>query len=533
MGLLGEVFATETTSVSDLTNPKYWLEESFGGAATVSGERVTESTAMGLSTYYACKRVVSEDVGKLPFLLHRKLDRGRERAVDHPLYKLLHDSPHPFMSSQAWRETLTDHAQAWGNGYSRIYRKGRKVVELSLPIHPSRVTVKFDEDDHLVYDVRVYDNKGHYKGLERWRDSEMFHLHGCGGDGIGGYSVIQMARESLGMGLAAQKFGAAMFGNGVTFSGLLEYPGQLDDAEVEHLKETWKASHGGAGNAMGMGVLEQGLKWVQTGIPPQDAQFLETRQFQVVEVCRWFRMPPHKVQHLADATFTNIEHQGKEYVDDTLMAWNVRWEQEVRRKLLGGYEEDEYAPEILVTALLRGDTAARSAFYTALFNIGALSPNDIAELENGNPIGPEGDMRYIQSNMTTLTAVAEEKNLKAATEKNSGTATGDRESKAEEVRVLFLDAAGRVARKEARAVSRAQKKFAGDPAGLEAWAEKFYVEHRAYLVETFAPLMSVCGGDMDLLEGAAGAICIQRGTGEDADFVAMEMMSLCRNGDER
>lgn len=392
-------FAPKATAISDLLHPTAWLQDWAMGRRTLAGVHVTPASAMTLPTYYACLRAISEDIGKLPLLTYRRLDpRGKERAPDHPLYSLLHDAPNDDMESMTFRETLTHYALAWGNGYALVDRDSRLTPVALHPIHPSRVVVRRDDQDRLVYDV--YGGElvpgAQLQQVYRVRSDDMLHLRGLGAEGITGYSVAQLAAESLGLTLAAQTFGAAFFGNGAAMGGVLEHPGKLSDQGAKHLRESFESVYSGPENAGKVAILEEGMKYARLAIPPNDAQFLETRLFQVRDICRWFRVPLHKVGDLEFATYTNIEQQAIEYVQDTLMPWCVRWEQQLQRKLFG--IRSPYFCEHALQGLMRGDQAARSQFYTSLFGIGVFSPNDILELENMSPIGPEGDEHFVASN---------------------------------------------------------------------------------------------------------------------------------------
>lgn len=406
----------QASATSDLRHPTAWLTSWALGGRTSAGIDVSPASAMTLSSYFGAVRAISEDIAKLPLITYRRLTpRGKERALDHPVYPLLHDAPNAEQTAMAWRETLMDHALTWGNGYSEIIRQGGRIVGFGRPIHPSRVEVKFDEDLQLVYDVRSHDINIVVEGMQgfetiRIPQADMLHIHGLG-SGITGYSVAQLAAESLGLSLAAQQFGATFFGNGTNLSGVLTHPAQLSDTALAHLRDSWTQLYGGPESSNKPAILEEGMTWERIGVPPEDAQFLETREFQVSEVARWFRIPPHKIAHMKEATFSNIEHQAQEYVVDTLTPWAVRWEQELKRKVF--MNNSEFFAEHLFTALLRGDQQARSNFYRTRFYIGSLSPNDIRELENENPIldedgtpDPAGDMYYIQNNLATLATIA-------------------------------------------------------------------------------------------------------------------------------
>ena len=400
--------------LSDLRHPTAWLTNWALGGVTQAGIRVNPQSAMGLSTYYACIRAISEDVGKLPLLTYQRLEpRGKKRLPDHWAYPLLHDAPNADMTAMTFREVLTHHALGWGNGYAEIVRRGDGIPGALYPIHPSRVHLQRDAQGRLVYDV--YGNDGIYAaaGISaqaiRLQQDDVLHIKGLGSDGYTGYSIVQLAAESLGLTLAAQTFGAAFFGGGAALGGVLEHPGKLGDTAKVYLRESWQQLYGGPFNAGKTAILEEGLKYTRLGIPPEEAQFLETRTFQVPEICRWLRVPPHKVQHLDNAHYTNIEHQNLEYITDTLMPWFVRWEGELRRKLFA--DEPDIFAEHLILGLLRGDQAARSQYYKTRFELGTLSPNDIRELENENPITADegGEMYYIAANnFRPLKAVAQE-----------------------------------------------------------------------------------------------------------------------------
>jgi len=392
-------FTPKADALSDLLHPTAWLRDWAMGRRTLAGVNVTPASAMTLPTYYACIRAISEDIGKLPLITYRRLEpRGKERAPSHPLYSLLHDAPNDDMEAMTFRETLTHYALSWGNGYALIDRDSRMQAVALHPVHPSRVVVRRDDDGLLVYDIyggELLPGSG-LEQVYRVRSDDMLHIRGMAAEGIVGYSVAQLAAESLGLSLAAQTFGAAFFGNGAAMSGVLEHPGKLSDQAAKHLRESFENVYSGPENSGKVGILEEGMKYMRMAIPPNDAQFLETRLFQVRDVARWFRVPLHKIGDLEFATYTNIEQQCIEYVTDTLMPWCVRWEQQIQRKLFG--IGSEFFCEHALQGLMRGDQAARSHFYTQLFGVGVFSPNDIRELENMSPVGPEGDAYFIAAN---------------------------------------------------------------------------------------------------------------------------------------
>lgn len=393
--------AAEALGLSDLQHPTAWLTNWSGGGRTRAGLFVSPDSAMTLSTYYACLRNISEDIAKMPLIVYRRLDpRGKMRMPDDPRYTLLHTTPNPDMTAMTFRETLTHYALAWGNGYAELERSpdGREVVAL-WPIHPSRVTVRWSQElNQVVYDV--YGSitlEGKLTTVpQRLRQGAMLHLKGLGSDGYQGYSVFALAAEALGLALAAQTFGASFFGNNASLGGVLEHPAHLSEEAQRNLRTSWREAYTGPEAAGNIAILEEGMKFTRLGVPPEEAQYLQTRQFQVADICRWFRMPPHKVQDLDRGTWGNIEQQNLEYVTDTLTPWCVRWEQELKRKM---FPEPDVFAEHLMLGLLRGDQASRATYYKSRFELGTLSPDDIRELENENPLPDDlGDHYFIAAN---------------------------------------------------------------------------------------------------------------------------------------
>ncbi len=280
-----------------------------------------------------------------------------------------------------------------------------------MKISRNRVTPKRDANGNIIYVVRNYNTSdsvltpdliGNPDAIIQADD--MLHIRNMG-DGLVGWSVIKLARESIGLTLAAENSGSSFFGNSSLPSGVLESPNKMTPEALKNLRESWDRLHKGKDNRHKIAILEQGMKFNPMSISPDDAQFLETRQFQVEDVARWFRMPPHKIGNLARATgWSTLEATNTDYIVDTLMPWTERWEQEIQRKLLTEAEKPTLFCEFLFDALLRGDSAARSAFYTSQVGIGAMSPNDVREAENRNPTGPEGDTYFVSTQYQTLDA---------------------------------------------------------------------------------------------------------------------------------
>ena len=377
---------------------------SFGTAN--SGEKVDEQSAMQISTVYACVRLLAETVAALPLHLYRYTDggKGKESAFDHPLYRILYRQPNDEMSSFIWRETMMTHLLLWGNAYSQIIRDGRNNVLGLYPLLPENVEVDRDEQGQLYYIYHAYTDEvpGEQNQDIYFRKDEILHIPGLGFNGLVGFSPIAMMKNSLGTTLAVEKYGASFFKNGAQPSGVLEHPGVLKDPQK--IRDNWTAVYGGANNAHRVAVLEEGMAYKAISLPPEDSQFLSTRQFGVEEICRIFRVPPHMVQSLEHATFSNIEHQSIDFVVHTLTPWLVRFEQAIIKDLLLEEEQDVLFPKFNVDGLLRGDYQIRMNGYATGISNGFLSPNDIHRLENMDLIPAEegGDDYYLNGGYVKL-----------------------------------------------------------------------------------------------------------------------------------
>jgi HK97 family phage portal protein len=376
----------------------------FGG--TTSGKPVNEMTAMQMTAVYSCVRILSEAIASLPLNVYKYAkDGGKEKMLDHPLYRLLHDEPNPEMTSFAFRETLMGHLLLWGNAYAQIIRNARGEVIGLYPLMPGKMTVDRDSAGRLYY---LY-QKTNEDGAPLGKDSQVYlspdkilHIPGLGFDGLVGYSPIAMAKNAIGMAIATEEYGARFFANGAAPGGVLEHPGTIKDPE--RVKESWNAAYQGAGNAHRIAVLEEGMKYTPIGISPEQAQFLETRKFQIDEIARIFRIPPHMLADLEKSSFSNIEQQSLEFVKYTLDPWVVRWEQSMCRALLSDSEKTQVFIKFNVDGLLRGDYQSRMNGYAVARQNGWMSANDIRALENMDPIPKEegGDLYLINGAMTKL-----------------------------------------------------------------------------------------------------------------------------------
>mgnify|MGYP001541489105 CR=1 FL=1 len=366
---------------------------SFLFGRTTSGKPVNERTAMQTTAVYACVRILAEAVASLPLHVYEYQDDGGKKLVhDHPLYYLLHDEPNPEMTSFVFRETLMSHLLIWGNAYAQIIRDGAGRVLGLYPLLPDKMDVQRDDKGNIYYVYsRNSDENPMFKeyGNIRLKAENVLHIPGLGFDGLIGYSPIAMAKNAVGMTLACEEYGASFFANGANPGGVLEHPGVLKDPSK--VRESWNSVYRGVNNAHKIAVLEEGMKYQQIGIPPEEAQFLETRKFQINEIARLYRIPPHMVGDLDKSSFSNIEQQSLEFVKYTLDPWVIRWEQSLQRSLLLPGEKGKYFIKLNVDGLLRGDYQSRMNGYAVGRQNGWFSANDIREMENMNPI-PDGNI---------------------------------------------------------------------------------------------------------------------------------------------
>ena len=400
MGIFSGLFRSRDKPQNRTTGSAY----SFFFGGSTAGKRVNERSAMQMTAVYSCVRILAEAVAGLPLhLYHYKENGGKEKAINHPLYLLLHDEPNPEMSSFVFRETLMTHLLLWGNAYAQIIRNGKGEVIALYPLMPDRMTVNRDSNGQLYYEYTVsMDDAPTVKGsLVRLNPSDVLHIPGLGFDGLVGYSPIAMAKNAIGMAIACEEYGAKFFANGAAPGGVLEHPGTIKDPQ--RVRESWQSTFGGSGNANKIAVLEEGMKYTPIGISPEQAQFLETRKFQINEIARIFRVPPHMVGDLEKSSFSNIEQQSLEFVKYTLDPWVIRWEQSIQRSLLSKDEKAVYFVKFNLEGLLRGDYQSRMNGY-AIGQNGWMSANDIRELENLDRIPAEdgGDLYLINGNMLPL-----------------------------------------------------------------------------------------------------------------------------------
>ena len=370
-----------------------------------AGKRVTERSAMQMTAVYSCVRILAEAVAGLPLHFYKYKDDGsKEKALDNSLYHLLHDEPNPEMSSFVFRETLMTHLLLWGNAYAQIIRNGKGEIVALYPLMANKMQVDRDENGQLYYIyTRSSDEAKTMEGITVYLSPrDVLHIPGLGFDGLVGYSPIAMAKNAIGLAMATEEYGAKFFANGAAPSGVLEHPGTIKDPA--RLRENWNATFGGSANSGKVAVLEEGMKYTPISISPEQAQFLETRKFQINEIARIFRVPPHMLADLEKSSFSNIEQQSLEFVKYTLDPWVIRWEQSLYRSLLTPEEKKKYFFKFNLEGLLRGDYASRMSGYATARQNGWMSANDIRELENLDRIPSElgGDLYLINGNMLPL-----------------------------------------------------------------------------------------------------------------------------------
>lgn len=387
------------------TNSTVGSRYAFYMGGSSSGKSVTERSAMQMTAVYACVRILSEAIAGLPLHLYRyKDDGGKEKAIGHPLYLLLHDEPNPEMSSFVFRETLMTHLLLWGNAYAQIIRNGKGEVMALYPLMPNKMTVSRDENGQLYYTYQKSQDELPKDDAYTvtLHPADVLHIPGLGFDGLVGYSPIAMAKNAIGLAIATEEYGAKFFANGATPGGILEYPGVVKDPDM--VRESWNKGFSGSQNAGKVAILEEGMKYTPISIAPEQAQFLETRKFQINEIARIFRVPPHMVGDLEKSSFSNIEQQSLEFVKYTLDPWVVRWEQSIQRALLTADEKTRFFVKFNLEGLLRGDYQSRMNGYATARQNGWMSANDIRELENLDRIPAElgGDLYLINGNMLPL-----------------------------------------------------------------------------------------------------------------------------------
>lgn len=400
MGFIQKLRSIFNLSLSD---PKAWnpsLWNLHGYQNETGGENVNEETALTYSAFWNAVNLISGTIGALPLHLMQRQTRGKRIADNFKQYALMHDRWNPLMTAKTGRQTITAHVLTWGNGYAeKVLNAYGEVVEL-WPIAPNRVkSINMVEND-LVYEINV---GGESKFLSR---KNILHLHGLGFDGFVGYSVVSMARKSLGLAMAMETFGSRLFSQGTHPSAIVKHPGTVKD--VKAMRDAITDVYAGLGNTHRLMLLEDGMEFEKVGIPPEDSQFLESRQFQVPEVARWFNLPPHKLKDLTKSSFNNIEQEQISFVTDSILPWLIDQEQEFYLQTLT--ERQRYIEKLywkhIVEGLLRADAKSRAEFYQIMKRNGLMTPNEIREKEDLNPHDdPLADELWTEVNIMPLSKI--------------------------------------------------------------------------------------------------------------------------------
>ena len=369
----------------------------FSFGSSMSGKSVTPSSAIQVSAVYACVRVIAETIASLPLHVYESTDAGSRKANEHTLYRLLHDEPNNEMTSFIWREVMLSHLLLYGNSYCQILRSGRSKIVGLYPLLPDHMAVDRDTKGKLTYTYTTSEGRTVLLAPE-----DVLHIPGLGFDGVMGYSPIALEKAAIGLGIAAEEYGSKFFQNGARPSGILTHPNTVKDPAS--LRASWNAAYGGSGNASRVAVLEEGMTFVPLSMPNNEAQFLETRKFQVTEICRIFRVPPHMIGDLERATFSNIESQNISFAVHTIRPWLVRIEQAINKTLIPENEKGRYYVQFNIDGLMRGDYKSRMEGYAIARQNGWMSANDIRALENLNPISEEegGNAYLVNGNMIPI-----------------------------------------------------------------------------------------------------------------------------------
>ena len=362
---------------------------SFFFGSSWTGKSVNPQSSIQVSVVYACVRVIADCIASLPLGVYEEMETGTRKATEHPMYRLLHDEPNPEMTSFVMRETMLTHLLLWGNSYSQIIRSGRNKIVSLYPLLPDHMDVDRDSAGRLVYTYTDRDGQ-----QVKLKPEDVLHIPGLGFDGIMGYSPIALEKNAIGLGIAAEEYGSRFFQNGVRPSGILTHPNTVKDPA--RLRASWNAAYGGSTNGSKVAILEENMHFTPISMPNNEAQFLETRRFQVEEICRIFKVPPHLIGCLERSTFNNIEHQSIDFAMHTIRPWLVRIEQAMNRALFAENEKGHFHVQFNIDGLMRGDYKSRMEGFAIARQNGWMSANDIRAMENMNPIpAEEGGYTYL------------------------------------------------------------------------------------------------------------------------------------------
>lgn len=525
-----------TASVGDNEG---WWPTGAGSIKTASGMVISPNEALFYSAYFACLRNISEDIAKMPRFVMRRISGGKERRPDHPVYDIIHTEPNEEMTAINFFETLTHHAIGWKRGAAEVVRNfGGEIDRLNL-IDPNRIEEKRRTDGTLYFKIHQMDMGLPPAELEQ---RDILNIHGIGRTGTHSYALSHMARENVGLALQLEKHAAKYFANDAANGLVLLHPGKADVKVANQIRSLWNLEYAGSEMAHKVKVLMEDIKVHQFTSNLKDAQSIETQQHMVEALSRWFRMPPHKIQHLLRATFSNIESQNIEYVTDTLLAWLVRVEQELTRKLLTREERRAgYFIEHLVDGLLRGDSVKRMMVHRGYANMGAINLDEVRDKENFNAIpGGLGKIHWIPRNMMRLEdAVKGELETGQSPPSGTGNEDEDRDIGKDDsdseatFRPLFEQAIARIFNKEIKAVvGQAKKKESAD---FNTWAVNFFESQRDFYIQEVDPIATAFGKgiQVEVIDATAVTLIqadsyIEQGLNEILDaFEHKDIVAVC------
>lgn len=484
---MGKIWNFSSINSSFSQKPFWNWVDSLTGRSTKAGITISNQNSLTLSAYYSGVTLISQVLAYVPLIVYKRLERGKERATDHSLYSVLHDRPNPFMTAYDFKETLQGHVLTWGNAYAEIEWEDLYNVRWLWPLRPDRMTVKYNNGD-VLYDYQLPDGTP-----VTLPSHNVLHIPGFGFNGLIGYDPMTLMREALGLTKALEENGSRFFANGSQLSGVLSHPKVLSDESTKRMRSSWEDIYRGLSNSHRVAILEEGVTFQEIGVRPENAQFLETRKFQISELARFLHLPPHLLADLEHATFSNIEHLGIEFNKITMMPWFTRWQQRVNNKLINLAERKEYFTEFLQLALLQGDSESRGKFYNQLFMIGSITPNEIRERENLNPLDG-GDTAYVPLNMIqmdkaeqALQGGSDSKVLLLKAKKNNAIL---RSRTAKSFEPVFKSMAERIVKEETKAVSRAAKKHlkTKSAADFQQWLKEYYKEFDQYINRQALPV---------------------------------------------
>lgn len=480
MAIVDRLLERRALEKTFVDNPAQWLVEMFGGRAAASGVNVTENVALGSGAFFACLRVLAETMGSLPLFVLRRLENGgKERAWDHALYEVLHLQPNPEQTAMEWREMMQAHLVLRRNAYAEIVRDGAGRVRALWPWHPDRVRVaraiEGPRAGELIYTVKLPPGQRTPDGRDTVSlpAERVLHVRGLSLDGVTGLSTLGLHRESIGLAVALEEYGARFFGSGAQPGGVIEHPGRIGDPALKNLRESWEKMHQGLSNAHRVAILEEGMKFHETAVQNDHAQFFQSRQHQTGEIARILGVQGVMIGHDdKTATYASAEQFFLAHVVHTVRPWAVRWEQALTAKLLTPRERTEFFVEFALEGLLRGDLKSRYDAYAIGRQHGWLSANDVRRKESENPIeAAHGDEYWRPANMLPASAPS---------------------PAPKDTRALVLtehlarEAAGRAVQHEFDAVRRAAAAHAAKPKQWREWVHAFYAGRAEHLATTLA-----------------------------------------------